>query len=446
MALNLPDPYQSGNGILQGLDTGSTLMQKYLQNKLNPYQMTLLQAQAQEAQANAAKGQMWAKLLNSAMGGDSSGGGGVANPELIAGLLKIPVYHTTVDGKVVTINPLSSMGGGSSSVSAPSSNGMNVPSMSPGQSYVVGSGQSPQNVPSEDTQNIPKADAIASSNAQNPEAIIPPGQSMPAPNFQGSPDQTQLLPSGMSVAKVGPSKLEEQANQAKQNAIGDWMKKNYTSQGADQSMQNIIDLARKGLSDPNYANVAGTLEGKFIDAQPLGVPVGSMLQSAYPNKFSKEDASALGNMKGYFGQIYQQAAANFKGPFKTMIKGVIDQYKPNVGDSIATQQAKLAAMEAITQSGIQYKNRVNALVNQGADPITAGALVDRQFNINSIKKQVDDSYNSELKKVNQNGNSSNSNADAMVKVLLPDGKTRMKMSYENAQQLVKDHPDHKILG
>ncbi len=34
MAINLPDPYQAGNGIIQGLDTGSQMMARLIQNRL----------------------------------------------------------------------------------------------------------------------------------------------------------------------------------------------------------------------------------------------------------------------------------------------------------------------------------------------------------------------------------------------------------------------------
>lgn len=75
MALNLPSPSEAGMGLLQGLDVGSNLMQRYLQNQLNPYRKKLMEAQAQQATGNAATSQMLARILQGALGagGTSSG-------------------------------------------------------------------------------------------------------------------------------------------------------------------------------------------------------------------------------------------------------------------------------------------------------------------------------------------------------------------------------------
>lgn len=67
MALNLPSPSEAGMGLLQGLDVGSNLMQRYLQNQLNPYRKKLMEAQAQQATGNAATSQMLARILKDAL-------------------------------------------------------------------------------------------------------------------------------------------------------------------------------------------------------------------------------------------------------------------------------------------------------------------------------------------------------------------------------------------
>lgn len=127
----------------------------------------------------------------------------------------------------------------------------------------------------------------------------------------------------------------------------------------------------KLMESPNYEKIAGTLEGKVINAQPLGIPVGSYLQKAFPKTFSKEDADLAGQVQAHFGNIVQGVASKFKGPFKDMINGIINNMKPNMGDSKATQQGKIKTLRQLSELADKQNEMIAKDVSNGMESTAA---------------------------------------------------------------------------
>jgi hypothetical protein len=131
---------------------------------------------------------------------------------------------------------------------------------------------------------------------------------------------------------------------------------------------NALD---KLMQSPNYKNIAGTLEGKLINSQFMGIPTGSMLQSAFPNKFSLKDAKLHGQASVHMGNIITGVASKFKGPFKTMVGGIINNMKPNMSDSIAVQKAKITALKQLSNLADEQNSRIAQYINNKMDPTAA---------------------------------------------------------------------------
>lgn len=76
MALGIPLPGSYGDALSKGLATGSDVMQRMM---MNPYDMALKQAQAENERAQASKSSMLANLIQSAFGGGGGVGGTSGN-------------------------------------------------------------------------------------------------------------------------------------------------------------------------------------------------------------------------------------------------------------------------------------------------------------------------------------------------------------------------------
>jgi hypothetical protein len=179
--------------------------------------------------------------------------------------------------------------------------------------------------------------------------------------------------------KVGESAAEKRQGEAKQKASSEALKTTSENALSGLGVNASFDALEKIMDHPNYKNVAGTMEGKVINAQPFGIPVGAMLQKQFPKQFSKEDAQLVGMANSHLGNIVTGVAAKFKGPFKQMVNGIINTMKPNIGDSIETQKSKVKAWKQLSQLADTQNENIAKYINEGMDP-TAAILKSSQRN------------------------------------------------------------------
>ncbi len=294
MALNIPNVGDNGTGFLQGAATGSDIMQRML---MNPYDMALKRAQAQNQAASAQESTMLLQLMQgstpNATGTGTSGGVpekmDVNKALFLSGKLKLPTQ--VVNGQIIT----------------------------------------------------------------------------PFGSF-----------------RVGETKSQERAGETHEKNAQDILKTTAESAIGGLSVNASFQALDKIMEDPNYKNIAGTIEGKTITAQPFGIPVGSMLQQAFPGKFTPEDAQLAGQASTHMGNIITGVAAKFKGPFKQMINGIINNMKPNMGDSIAVQQSKIKSLRQLSDLADTQNDLIAKYVNEGMDPTAAIIRVAHETNFSDI--------------------------------------------------------------
>lgn len=171
------------------------------------------------------------------------------------------------------------------------------------------------------------------------------------------------------------------------------------------SVNASFDALDKMMDQPNYKNIAGTLEGKFINSQAMGLPTGAMLQSMFPNKFSASDANLAGQAEAHFGNIVTNVAERFKGPFKDMVRGVINSMKPNMGDSIAVQKGKIQTLKQLSKLADQQELLISKYVNDGMDSTQAILKASQELQpqlSNVISNQVDKTSQQSQENISKN--------------------------------------------
>ena len=83
--------------------------------------------------------------------------------------------------------------------------------------------------------------------------------------------------------KVGESDQEKREGEAKKEASAATLKSTAESSLGGAGTNASFEALDQLMNDPNYKNIAGTGEGKLINAQPLGLPLGSWLQKNIPS-------------------------------------------------------------------------------------------------------------------------------------------------------------------
>lgn len=190
--------------------------------------------------------------------------------------------------------------------------------------------------------------------------------------------------------QVGETPEEKRKSQAKIKMQEESAKASAESAAASFPIELSLHTLERLTEHPSFNRVAGTAEGKLLDAQPLGIPVGSFLQSTFPGTFRKEDATLLGDLKANYGNITKDVAGQFKGPYKDMIGGIINQMKPNIGDSGEIQKSKIKSIKQAYGLVRKHDELVNDLVQKkGMDRTTAAAQVERDVIIPELNKLLD---------------------------------------------------------
>lgn len=210
---------------------------------------------------------------------------------------------------------------------------------------------------------------------------------IPAPTPSGG-----KLFTAFGTFDVGETPEQKRVADTSAQASGQTLKS--VSQSELESMPlNVSFKALHGLMDnPAYANIAGTAEGKLINAQPFGIPVGSWLQKTFPKRFTPEEANVAGLAKAHMGNIVTSVSSKFKGPFKAMVGNLINEMKPNMGDSIETQKGKLAALEELNAVADNINSKIDKYINDGMSSTAAILRASQETDLDSIINNVRSNY------------------------------------------------------
>lgn len=192
---------------------------------------------------------------------------------------------------------------------------------------------------------------------------------------------------------AGETPAQKRIGTAQEQSAAAALKSTSESAIGGASVNPSIKALTDILDNPNYKNIAGTAEGKLINSQPLGIPLGSWLQKTFPNRFSKKDAELAGTAKTHMGTIITGVAAKFKGPFKQMVGDIINEMKPNLGDSVEMQRGKLRALQDLSDFADKVNESIAKDIGAGMDPTLAALKAAKEANADEKIRKIASSVN-----------------------------------------------------
>lgn len=385
MALNIPNVGFSGDALMKGLDTGSTLFSRYMQPviqreqlaeqgryhqgslaqqqaemqqrqqqflqelalrkqaearqaMLAPLQQELYKAQAQAAQANAAKARMWADIL--------SGGNG-----------NIPSANEPITNKNV-----------------PSENESFIPSIQGTNNQTI-----QQTIP-EQKPNVPEYGQEVILNQGNPRLYgldsiagmqgVAPAQT----HYDTEGNLITRYPSGrVTMTHVGKTGAERKFEETLGSVAG----KQYenavnTTSALEEQQSNLERLASDLEKYPHPEQVIGPINKHITDI--FGTPE--------QQKFLGEIASSTGN-------IVLDAAKGIKGAFTGRDQSLINSLKPNATDRYWTFLGKLKAMGELNQLAQRRASIYADLISQKIPPHAALKIAQEKTKVEPITQKYE---------------------------------------------------------
>lgn len=190
--------------------------------------------------------------------------------------------------------------------------------------------------------------------------------------------------------RVVSEKKQEDENSANIEVAKDFEKENVKSYQNGVTAKNDIDALQDTISQPHYKNIAGSLEGYALNAHPLGIPVGAILAKVAPGKFTPEDLDLIGTTNTQMGNVVLNVGSQFKGPFKQLINGLINGMKPNVNDPIEVQEGKIRALKVANELGQQQTVLYDKYLKKtGGNAIKAMEMTSKELPYKKIKEEIE---------------------------------------------------------
>lgn len=407
-----PMPMNGMDAFMQGMQQSQAMWDSFMNNKLRPYQVELLKAQAQEAQGKALAQQMGARFLQGL-----TSPGGSQQEEPLTGTQTPGGFDTS--GNQVNYNTATTpitQTNNAPATPISQNNDVYAPTQMPpaAQAQVANTNQQ---IAAQQTENIPanlgqvkvihpgdpKLYGYDKAAEQGIEINV--GGVKLNPKAEETTENgytTKRWPSGKVTVEraVGETptekgqrevgeKKQEAENAAHAAATQEFEKENVKNYQAGQIAKNDINALKETISAPNYKNLAGSLEGYALNAQPMGIPLGAVLAKVAPGKFKPEDLDLLGQANTHMGNVVLHVGQQFKGPFKQLINGLITQMKPNVNDPYEVQQGKVRALEVANELGQRQTELYDKHLKDGMSPIQAMAATDKELPYSKIKQEVE---------------------------------------------------------
>lgn len=408
----IPMPQNGIDAFMTGMQNSQAMFDSMMKNKMTPYQIKLLEAQALEAQGKGASESMKANLLQRAMERHQSPNSLPAgifnnNPEEppVSGSVPPGTYAPSVSppspGQPAPVEP-NDMGSqeGISDIDK-----QKISALKPGESYT-----------------IPKLDNSQTTEA--PSSIPPAPNASPAiseqSNQNGQGNQTGVMENprqGDELASeiMGLPVREETVqgyHYAKNPVTGETVvtRRGLTPQEAAELKIKTARAGAFGAQDAKTAalydtqamagaNTLNTLEniGKTIQSPVwknmrtyANLPGGGKASLWwYAHNGTPEEQDLAGKFATDTGQIVANMAPMFKGQFRKGEQTLINGMKINDTDTVATAQGKYEALVTMEKFISDRSKLMSKLIRQGYSPPDASDLADKQLKGNLVRKMVD---------------------------------------------------------
>lgn len=408
----IPMPMNGMDAFMSGMQSSQAMFDSMMKNKMTPYQIELLKAQALEAQGKAKAEGMAGDYIQNLM-----------NPGMNRPSINEPLTGTETpggfdnSGNQIKYNTARIPVGESSSSSDVDRESWNLPKEykpsvnDNGAPLSIDDGYPIHSIAEKESSNL-------NNNAQlGQEKVIFAGDSSKYQQDEAAKQGLEMNVGGISIkpkierktengyeittwpsgkktiSKVGQNEEEKQLSEAKGKAAAKELENVVTTQASTQGISTSLEGLKDLMKNPRYKNIAGTAEAYALNLKPFGLPVGAGLSKAFPNKFPKEDLDLLGQANAYMGNINIAAGQLFKGSYKNMIDGLIGSMKPNVSDPESVQNGKIRGIETLMKIGQQRNALVEKYVGEGMAPGMANLRADKEIPFSEVKKQVTNAQN-----------------------------------------------------
>jgi len=237
---------------------------------------------------------------------------------------------------------------------------------------------------------------------------------------------------GIQQTQVGPTARQKAINSEDAKTIADLDKASIEGGDTGNTLSGLKDIV---TSDT------------WKKMHPF--PIGNKQQvAAYGTFGSPEQQQMAGDFYAKSGQVVANMAQQFKGQFRKGEQSLVTGTKPNAADTVAVQQGKIEALQMMNSFMTQRRKMASQFMRQGSSEPDAMDKADTQLRGDLIRKVATEKAGGK-KAIEASAKATESAPTAetggMVKVVSPDGKI-IRLPKEGAERLIKDHPDHKIVG
>lgn len=361
----IPLPESGADAFMKGATTSQSIIDSLIKNKLNPYQIQLLQGQAQEAQAkgNAATSQQ--DLLKSIIEGKFNLNG---MPQSSASLNQnvpqpsnnnkpsSPYQKLVMEGK---ISPQDQMEGHEINP-----NQLNNPAETKEQPVAAQMPSQQQNGYKQYAQHVALAKL----------AGLPP---IPIEDIDGT--KMAITPFGAPIPLAsGPTAMQKAINAEDAKLIGSWGEQ--ISSGHD--IQSTLDRTKDIVTSPVMQSMKNN-------------PVYFGRDIEYYKRFgTPEQQKMIGNLAATNKSMYTSMAQKFKGAFRAGEQSLFEQMLVDEKDTLPVMLGKMEAMDTLNQLMVKRLTLSDDLArNHGKIPSKALEMADKALDSKSIEKKIQNQIN-----------------------------------------------------
>lgn len=409
MATGIPLPGPAGDSFNKGVDTGSSmfarLMQPIIQREnmarewkqhmdnlgiqqgnagraaeLQPYQVQLLQAQAQQAAAKANEANMWSSLMQP----DGSQGNNAGAP---------PVDNQPFNGNIP------------------------VPTVGDGRSFVAPMGDQRQEAMRALQQHFMATAPVPPQGAQSPqglggETVLSAGDPRlhgfdKIAGMKGIPQvQTHYDDNGNLISRFPSGKVT--LTKVSPDAVTTTRNKEFAKSDAKiasemtEMVPHGIDLLRtyskldEALQDPEWRSMQQSI------AATLGTDKGREATLAmYKQVGSPKQKELIGKVQNLSRDIITKSASVFKGPFRVAEQGLLEAMKPSETDPVDVALSKLHEMQQAMKFQHFVNTRVPSLIRtKGYSPQEAFEQVIQESGASKFIGGLEQKYGSDTSNAN----------------------------------------------
>lgn len=200
-----------------------------------------------------------------------------------------------------------------------------------------------------------------------------------------------------------------------------------------QDIKELNDSVFSGLTKQatldDINNMIASPEIREIRQLPL---LGRHEMGWYAKEGSPAQQQLVGRLYAQMGNIIKDSSRDFSGQFRRGEQQLLQGMKPSDSDTVDTMIGKAESLSTMNQLLVQRSKLTSQYMNQyHINKGQAAEIADKQVNADAIRSQIH--------------NKLNPKSTDMVKVQLPDGSVK-SFSRDGATRLIKDYPDHKIIG